>query len=56
MLKSINNTLGRLVEIQDKAEISTTSESLLLRSEFSSETRQKGRTIDPDGLNIHVET
>lgn len=32
LLKSINNTLGRLVEIQDKAELSKTPESLLLRS------------------------
>jgi len=46
----------KLVEIQDKAELSTTSESLLLRSEFSSETRQKGSRIDPDGLTIHLET
>ena len=32
LLKSINNTLGRLVEIQDKAELSKTPESLLMRS------------------------
>ena len=32
LLQSINNTLGRLVEIQDKAELYKTPESLLLRS------------------------
>ena len=32
LLKSINNTLGRLVEIQDKAELSKTPDSLLSRS------------------------
>lgn len=32
LLQSINNTLGRLVEIQDKTELSKTPESLLLRS------------------------
>lgn len=32
LLKSINNTLGRLVEIQDKSEASKSPDSLLLRS------------------------
>lgn len=32
LLKSINNTLGRLVEIQDKADPAKTPDSLLLRS------------------------